>query len=71
MGKFKLCGSKIQLVISDLKVAMLYVEQLLVAMVIYDVINHMNKFLMTYINYDADVCNLWRFGILFSGSPCI
>ena len=31
---------KIQLVISDLKVAMLYFEQLLVAKVIYDVINH-------------------------------
>ena len=30
-----------QLVNSDLKVAMLYFEQLLVAKVIYDVINHM------------------------------
>ena len=35
---------------------MLYVEQLLVAMVIYDAINHMNKYLMTYVN--VDVCNL-------------
>ena len=42
-------GCKIQLVISDLQVAMLYFEQLLVATVIYDVINHMNKYLMTYI----------------------
>ena len=25
---------------------------------------------MTYVNYDVDVCNLWRFGILFSSSPC-
>ena len=30
---------------------MIYVEQLVVAMVIYDVINHMNKYLMTYLNY--------------------
>ena len=52
------CGSKIQLINSDLKVAMLYFEQLLVAMVIYDVINHMNKYVMTYVNYDVDVCNV-------------
>ena len=39
---------------------MLYFEQLLVAKVIYDVINHMNKYLMTYVNYDVevDLCNL-------------
>ena len=40
---------------------MLYFEQLLVAKVIYgiyDVINHMNKYLMTYVNYDVDVCHL-------------
>ena len=36
---------------------MLYFEQLLVAKVIYDVIHHMNKYLMTYVNYDVDVCN--------------
>ena len=71
MGRFYLCGSKIQLVISDLKVAMLYFEQFMVAKVIYDVINHMNKYLTMYVNYDVDVCNLWRFGILFSGSLCI
>ena len=23
-----------------------------------------------YVNYDVDVCNLGRFGMLFSGSPC-
>ena len=39
----------IQLVISDLRVAMLYFEQLQIAKVIYDVINHMNKYLMTYL----------------------
>ena len=33
---------------------MLYFKQLLVAGVIYDVINHMNKYLMTYVNYDVD-----------------
>ena len=33
-------GVKSQPVISDLKVAMLYFEQLLIAKVIYDVINH-------------------------------
>ena len=32
---------------------MLYFEQLLIAKVIYDVINHMNKYLMTYVNYDV------------------
>ena len=40
---------------------MLYFEQLLVAKVIYDhddVINHMNKYLITYVNYDVDVCKL-------------
>ena len=58
MGKFYLCRSKIQLVIFDLKVAMLYFEQLLVAKVIYDVINYMNKYLMTYVNNDVDVCNI-------------
>ena len=36
---------------------MLYIEQLLVAKV-YDVVHHMNKYLMTYVNYDVDVCNL-------------
>ena len=40
---------------------MLYVEQLLIAKVIYDVIDgpidHMNKYLKTYVNYDVDVCN--------------
>ena len=64
-------GVRYQPVISDLKVALLYFEQLLVAKVIYDVIAHMNKYLMTYVNYDVNVCNLLRFGILFSGSPCI
>ena len=46
MGKFKLCGSKIQLVISDLKVAMLYFDQFLIILndIICDVINHMNKY---------------------------
>ena len=33
---------------------MLYFEQLLVAK-INDVINHMNIYLMTYVNYDVDV----------------
>ena len=39
---------------------MLYFEQLLVANVIYDVINHMNKYWMTNVNKDVDVdlCNL-------------
>ena len=37
---------------------MLYFEQLLVAKVIYDGINHMNKYLMMHVNYDVDVCNL-------------
>ena len=32
---------------------MLYFEQLLIAKVIYDVINHMNKYLMTYENYES------------------
>ena len=49
--------SKTQLVISDLKVAMLYFEQLLIAKVIYDVINHMNNYLMTSVDYDDDACN--------------
>ena len=51
-------GVRSQLVISDLKVAMLYFEQLLVAKVILDVINHMNTYVMMYVNYDVDVCNL-------------
>ena len=37
---------------------MLYFEHLLIAKVIYDVINHMNKYLMTYVSYDDNVCNL-------------
>ena len=62
--------SKIQLVISYLKVAMLCFEQLVVAKVIHDVINHMNKYLMTYVNYDVDVCNYYLF-ISKYGFHCI
>ena len=50
---------------------MLYLDQLLIAKVIYYVIDHMNKYLMTYVNYDVDVCNFRCFGIVLSGSPCI
>ena len=31
---------------------------------------HMNKHLMSFVNYAVDACNSGRFGILFSGSPC-
>ena len=37
---------------------MLYFEQLRIAKVINDVINHMNKYLMRYVNYDDDVWNV-------------
>ena len=28
-------------------------------------------YLMTYVNYGVDVCNLWRTLYFFSGSPCV
>ena len=37
---------------------MLYFEQLLVANVIYDVMYTTTLYLMAYVNYDVDVCNL-------------
>ena len=46
-------------------VVMLYFEQLLVAKVIYDVIHYMNKYLMTNVHYDVDVCNFMRFRYTF------
>ena len=44
---------------------MLYFEQLLIAKVIYDAINHMNKYLMTYVNYDDDVYVIYDVSVFF------
>ena len=48
---------------------MLYFEKLLVAKVIYDVINPMNKYLMTYANYD--VYAIYDFLVTYQAHPVI